>query len=385
MVRSASPNAPQAAQTHHKRKGEREIAGRKWRGGPGICESWPVSESNAQGRTQTWLALVDEDVVDPAQRIVDPHHHLWEYRGSPGIAPVYLLDELHADTGSGHRVEATVFVECGWAYRREGPEEFRQVGETEFVAAEAARSRERTGPARIAAIVATCDLAMGPTLAAVLDAHEQAGDALFRGIRHRLAFDPTDSARTGATEPNVQGLMGTDEFRSGVALLGSRGLTFDAWLYHMQLPELVAMARAVPGTTIILDHIGAPLGIGAYEGRWDEIHAQWRSDLADLASCPNVVVKVGGIGMQTYGNGYHKLERPPTSDRIAADWGDELRFIIDTFGPSRCMFESNFPVDKVSFSYRVMWNAYKKVASSYSPTDRDSLFAGTAERVYRIN
>lgn len=344
-----------------------------------------MSESKPNNRAQTWLPLVHEEVVDADQRIVDPHHHLWDHRGSAGFQPVYLLDELHADTGSGHRVEATVFVECGWSYRNEGPAEFREVGETEFVAAEAARSRERVGQARIAAIVAACDLSMGAPLASVLDAHEQAGAGLFRGIRHRLAFDRTDSARTGAVEPNIEGLMGTDEFRAGVAALGARGLSFDAWLYHMQLPELVAMARAVPDTTIVLDHIGAPLGIGAYAGRWEEIHSQWRADLADLATCPNVAVKVGGIGMQTYGSGYYKRDLPPTSDQLVADWGEEMRYIIDRFGPSRCMFESNFPVDKVSFSYRVMWNAYKKMAASYSDDERQSLFAGTAERIYRIS
>lgn len=343
-----------------------------------------MSESNADNRGQDWLSLVHEEVVDVDQRIVDPHHHLWDYRGSAGFQPVYLLDELHADTGSGHRVEATVFVECGWSYRKDGPLEFREVGETEFVAGEAERSRERVGQARIAAIVASCDLAMGAMLPAVLDAHAEAGAGLFRGIRHRLAFDPTNSARTGKDEPNVEGLMGTDEFREGVRTLGVRGLTFDAWLYHMQLPELMAMARAVPGTTIVLDHIGAPLGIGAYAGKWNEIHEQWRVDLRDLAACPNVVVKVGGIGMQTYGNGYHKRDLPPTSDQLVTDWGADIGFIIDTFGPARCMFESNFPVDKISYSYRVMWNAYKKMAAKYSASERQLLFAETAERVYRI-
>jgi L-fuconolactonase len=335
-------------------------------------------------RPETWLPLTQEEVVEPELGIVDPHHHLWDYRGKPGYQPTYLLDDLHADTGSGHRIEATVFVECSWAYRQDGPVEFREVGETEFVANQAAASRERTGQATIAAIVGACDLRLGTKLGEVLDAHEAAGQGLFRGIRHRLAHDPTDSARTSAPTENIEGLMGTDEFRSGVALLGTSGLSFDAWIYHVQLDELVALAKAVPDTTIILDHIGAPLAVGAYAGRWDEIHASWRLKLQELARCSNVVVKLGGIGMPTYGSGYEHRDAPPTSDQIVADWGADMRFIIDTFGADRCMFESNFPVDKVSFSYRAMWNAYKKLSAAYSADDRAQLFAGTARRIYRV-
>jgi L-fuconolactonase len=344
-----------------------------------------VSTPSAEHRPETWLPLVQEDIVEPDLVIVDPHHHLWDYKGRPGYQPTYLLDELHADTGSGHRIEATVFVECSWAYRTDGPHELREVGETAFVASVAAHSLERVGQARIGGIVGACDLTLGARLDGVLDAHESAGAGLFRGIRHRLAFDPAGAIRTSATEPNTEGLMGTDSFRAGVALLGRRGLTFDAWLYHVQLPELVVLARAVPGTTIILDHIGAPLGVGAYAGRREEIHAQWRSDLAEVATCPNVVVKVGGIGMPAYGNGYELRELPATSDQLVADWGENMRFIIEQFGASRCMFESNFPVDKVSFSYAVMWNAYKKMSVGYSPEDRSMLLAGTARRVYRVD
>lgn len=335
-------------------------------------------------RPETWLPLVQEEVVEPELGIVDPHHHLWDYRGKPGYQPTYLLDDLHGDTGSGHRIEATVFVECSWAYRTDGPVEFREVGETEFVAAEAALSLQRVGQAPIGAIVGGCDLRIGSKLNGVLDAHEQAGAGLFRGIRHRLAHDPTGSARTSAPHENIEGLMGTDEFRAGMALLGTRGLTFDAWIYHVQLRELIALAKAVPGTMIILDHIAGPIAVGAYEGRWDEIRASWLSDLKELSHCPNVVVKLGGIGMPTYGHGYELRDLPPTSDRIVADWGDDMRFIIDAFGADRCMFESNFPVDKVSFSYRIMWNAYKKLSAQYSPSEREQLFSGTARRVYRV-
>jgi len=332
---------------------------------------------------QDWLDQVAEDVVEPDLPITDPHHHLWDYRDRPGFQPTYLLDELLADTGSGHRVERTVFVECSWAYRTEGPTEFREVGETEFVAGVAADSRRRDG-ARIAGIVGSCDLTIGDRLGPVLDAHAAAADGLFRGIRHRLAFDPTGSARTSKHEPNVQGLMATDEFRAGVAELGRRGLTFDAWLYHVQLGELIEMTAAVPGTTIILDHIGAPLGVGAYQGRRAEVLAAWRADLEALAERPNVVVKLGGVGMTPYGSGWSERDTPATSDEIVAEWGEPIRFIIERFGPTRCMFESNFPVDKVSVSYRVLWNAFKKMTAELPAADRAQLFQGTADRVYAL-
>jgi predicted TIM-barrel fold metal-dependent hydrolase len=336
-------------------------------------------------RPEEWLPLVHEDVIEPDLPIVDPHHHLWDYRDRPGYQPVYVLDELHEDTGSGHRVEQTVFVECSWAYRTDGPSEFAPVGETEFVAGVARASAERTGQARIAAIVGSCDLAMGHQLDAVLDAHKAAGGTLFRGIRHRLAVDPTGSARTSRVEPNTPDLMTTDEFRAGVARLGERGESFEAWIYHPQLAQLVDMAAAVSGTTIILNHIGAPLGVGAYAGKRAEVLAEWRDGIAALSERPNVVVKLGGIGMPVYGCGYDQRERPATSDEIVADWGDEIRFIIDRFGPGRCMFESNFPVDKVSVSYRVLWNAFKKMTSDLGAAERADLFAGTARRVYRLD
>jgi predicted TIM-barrel fold metal-dependent hydrolase len=324
-----------------------------------------------------------EDVVDPGLRIVDPHHHLWSYPERSGFQPVYLLDELHADTGSGHFVDKTVFVECGWAYRTGGPAERREVGETEFVAGVAEESARRGGT-RIAGIVASCDLRLGDRLPGVLDAHEEAARGLFRGIRHRLAHDPTGSARTSRTEDNPPALMTDDDFRAGVELLGRRGLSFDAWIYHVQLPELIELAGAVPDTTIVLDHIGAPLAVGAYENRRDVVHAEWREHLVELASCSNVVVKLGGVGMKPYGSGWAGRDRPASSGEIVAEWGEALRFIIDTFGADRCMFESNFPVDKVSYSYRTMWNAYKTASADLPAHAREQLFAGTAERIYRV-
>lgn len=325
-----------------------------------------------------------EDLIEPQMRIVDPHHHLWGDRPDRPIAPRYYLEELRRDTDSGHYIDKTVFIECGEAYRTDGPKPLEVIGETERMVIEAERSRDTAG-ARIAAIVSSADFRLPETtIADVLDAHEAAGKGLFRGIRHRLAFDPTGSAKSSKEEPNTEGLMAQDIFRTNLAQLGRRNFTFEAWLYHIQLPELIDLARAVPGTTIILNHIGAPLGVGSYAGRREEIHAWWRDRISELAQCPNVVVKLGGVGMTPYGSGWAERGRVATSDEIVEAWGPAMRHIIKQFGPTRCMFESNFPVDKVSFSYRTMWNAYKKMTSDMSPTDRDQLFALTAERVYRI-
>jgi L-fuconolactonase len=329
----------------------------------------------------TWLARTVEDVVEPELEIVDPHHHLWEHEGMTR----YLLDDLHADTGAGHRVVQTVFVECGWAYRTDGPRHLSTVGETEFVAGLAAESARRPGTAEIAGIVSTCDLRLPlELLDEALAAHEAAGQGRFRGIRHRVAHEATGSAPSSRAASTPGGLMADPEFRRGVVRLGERGHSFDAWLYHPQLPELVGLAQAAPDTTIVLDHVGGPLGVGAYDGRTAESRAFARSQWPALAACPNVVVKVGGIGMRIYGDGWPERTVPPTSDEVVAVWGDDLRAVIDAFGPHRCMFESNFPVDKEGIGYVVLWNAFKKASAGYSPSERADLLAGTARRAYRL-
>lgn len=320
-----------------------------------------------------WLALVDEPVVDPDQRIVDPHHHLWP----PGGALPYGVSELLADVRSGHRVEHTVFMECGAAYRSDGPEPFRPVGETEFVAAAA----EESGGV-IAALVGHADLRRAD-LDDLLDAHVDAGRGLFRGIRDALS-------RAAPGEPLMipggapEGKYADPEFRRGVARLGARGLTYDSWHYHYQNREFLELARAVPDTVMVLDHFGTPLGVGSYAGRQDEIFTSWCDDVAAIARCENVVAKVGGLAMPDNGYGWHRAARPPTSDEVVAAQGRWYRHLIECFGPERCMFESNFPVDRLSLSYRVFWNAMQKIAADHTPAERDALFHGTATRVYSL-
>jgi L-fuconolactonase len=325
--------------------------------------------------TQEWLDQVSEDVVDPAQRIVDPHHHLWPAGG----AMPYGLAQLSADTSSGHAVKRTVFVECRAAYRGSGARHLAPTGETEFVAEEALADPNRL----IGGIVAHADLTDSEHLDEVLDAHERLGRGMFRGIRHAGARDPHPEVLTIPGRA-PEGLYADPVFRAGVARLGARSLTYDTWHYHHQNRDFAALARAVPGTVMVLDHFGTPLGVGLYADRREEIFEVWRTDMVEIAKCENVVAKLGGLAMPDNGFGWNQAERPPTSDEFVAEQQRYYLHAIECFGPERCMFESNFPVDRLSLSYRVLWNGLKKIAAPFSSHERDAMFYVTATRVYRL-
>ena len=326
-----------------------------------------------------WLAQVSEPIIDPQRRICDPHHHLWDHPTNR-----YLLPELLADTGSGHNVVSTVFVECDSMFRASGPEALRPVGETEFVNGVAAMSASGNYGATVACagIVSFADLTLGAAVGEVLDAH-MAASSRFRGIRHASSWDASPDVRNSHTRPPEHLLLDAT-FRDGFAELGKRGLSFDAWLFFHQIPELTDLARAFPDTTIVFDHFGGPLGIGPYAGKHDEIYPVWQQHVEELARCPNVVAKLGGIVMAINGFGFHKQPLPPDSDAIVAATGRYHRYAIEQFGPERCMFESNFPVDRQSVSYPVLWNAFKKIAADCSEAEKDALFHDTAARAYRL-
>lgn len=327
----------------------------------------------------TWLARHTEEIIDPARPIIDPHHHLWDH---PNMG-LFLLDELHGETGSGHNVVGTVFVECAWRYRTDGPPEMAPVGETAAVAELAERSATSAG-AEIKGIVSHADMQLGAAVGPVLDAHIAAGGGRFRGIRHATALDDDRRIQRSHSRP-TPGLMADPQFIEGVRTLAGKGLSFDAWLYHRQITELTALARAVPECTFVLDHLGGMLGTGPYEGKRAEIIAQWKLDMAELATCPNVNVKLGGIGMVIFGLGFENRPEPPTSADLVREWGGPITSAIEQFGPERCMFESNFPVDKMSCSYPVLWNAFKLIAADASEADKALLFHDTASRVYRLS
>jgi len=329
---------------------------------------------------RTWLARHVEPIIEPGLPIVDPHHHLWDRGGWR-----YLHDDLLGDINAGHNVTHTVFVQARAFHRAGGPEELRPVGETEFVNGTAAMSASGLyGPSRMCAgIVGHANLALGARVEAVLDAHGAAGGGRFRGIRHITAWD-ADPVMLNPGNPAPEGLMTTAPFREGLAKLASMGLSFDAWLYHPQIPELTALARAVPTARIVLDHVGGPLGIGRYGGKSAEVFASWKPAMAALAGCPNVHVKLGGLGMRINGYGFESGAEPPSSEILAAAWKPYIDTTIELFGADRCMFESNFPVDKGSYSYAVCWNTFKRLAAGASEAEKAALFSGTATRFYRL-
>jgi len=330
-----------------------------------------------------WLALTREQPIEPELPLCDPHHHLWIHPGSR-----YLADEFLADLGGGvdggHRVVSTVFVECLQFYRPAGPEQLRPVGETEAVDSMAGVYQTAEGSTNVAAaIIGFADLALGPAVQTVLEAH-LAASRRFRGIRYATAWDASDKIHNAHTRP-AQDLMQSPQFRAGLASLDRLGLSFDAWVYHPQLPELTDLARTFPGLTIVLNHMAGPLGIGPYAGCRQEVFDTWREGLAGLACCNNVFVKLGGRTMTMAGFGWHQRERPPGSAELASAIGPYYRACIELFGADRCMFESNFPVDRASCSYTVLWNAYKRLSADYSAAERAALLHDTAARVYRLN
>src|SRR5256712_8823481 len=347
-------------------------------------------QNAAAQNARDWLSLTEEAALEPELPIIDPHHHLWD---DPALTPQrYLLEHLAADTKE-HNVRQTVFIECGSMYRADGPEEFRVVGETEFVQGIAAECASgRYGDLRAAAgIVGTADLRLGDRIAPVLEAQIAASPQRFRGIRHGGAWAepgvlPNGSVATrGSNRPAVvPHLLLDPAFRRGYAHLRTYGLSFEGWVYHTQIAELTDLAKAFPDTTIIFNHLGGPIGVGQYAGRRDQVFAAWKSAVAELARCPNVVAKVGGIQMVVNGYGWHARKQPPTSDELLAANRDWYLYLIDRFTPARCMFESNFPVDRLSCSYTALWNQFKKLTKDFSASDRSAMFHDTASRVYRL-
>ena len=326
---------------------------------------------------EDWLAQSTEEAIEPARCIIDPHHHFFAQATE---FPHYDLDQLWADIGS-HNVAQTVYLQCWEGYRTQGPEDMKCVGETEWVDGIAARARLRPQAAQIAAMMGNMDL-RGARVREVLEAH-CAASSLFRGIRQIAAWDTNDVlfVMEGVTHAN---LYGEPAFRAGFAVLSEMGLRFDAWHYHPQTTHLTALARAFPTTPIVLDHLGTPVGIGSYAGHEEEIYREWARDLTALASCPNVSIKLGGLAMPWNGFGFEQAAQPPSSDQLVAKWARYYHHAIEQFGPERCMFESNFPVDKCAVTYAVLWNAFKKMAARYSEAEKDSLFRGTAAKFYGI-
>ncbi len=326
-----------------------------------------------------WHARAIEAVIDAERPIVDAHHHLW-WRPPES----FQLPELIAEMTSGHDIRATVFVQNGAMYRADGPEAMKPVGETEYVNGVAAVGASGLlGPARpCAGIVGFADLRLGNDVQPVLAAHKAAAGPRFKGVRQQAQWDPHLGSMAKTTP--APGLLAEPAFRAGFAHLAPLGLGFDAWIYFTQLAELAELAAAFPETRIVLDHLGAPLGVGPYASRRREVFERWARGVDALAAHANVSVKLGGLGMPSYGFGFEQRETPASSAELAAAWRPYVERVIERFGADRCMFESNFPVDKVSCSYRTLWNAFKRLAAGASAAEREALFGGTARRVYDL-
>lgn len=329
-----------------------------------------------------WLELTPETALEPELPICDAHHHVWAQRHEPPAYRRYLLPDFAADIrASGHNVVSTVFIEVGAFYRPDGPAQMRPVGEVahvEALADEAASGKH--GPARIAAaIVGHADLKLGDRVTPVLEAL-QAASPRFRGIRHAAGWD----ASPELAQRDIAGVMSTPEYRAGARVLAKMGLTLDNSLYHPQLDEFAALARAVPDLTLVLNHIGGLVRVGPYANRDSEVLADWRRGIAAVAACPNVVLKLGGVGQKRFGFDWFQREKPVGSEELAQTLAPLMHYCIEKFGPQRCMFESNFPVDKISYAYTVVFNAFKRLSKSYSASERAALFHDTAARVYRI-
>ncbi len=353
-------NSPDAAETYRGNRRRNALELKQWHGG-----------------------LPPEPALDSWVPIVDPHHHLY---GTQSDAFHYTLEDLVGDLSSGHRVMGTVYLEAydsGW--KTDGPQALRSSGEVEMIVRVAGSQPLSTplGPCRVAAgIVSNVDLTLGDEAQAVIERHVEASRGRLRGIRHHLTHDEGAAGRFVYNKPPY--LAADPAFRAGFGCLARAGLAFDAFIFHSQLDDLADLACAFPQTPIVIDHVGTRIHVAEYARRHDEVMAVWERGMRELARLPNTFVKLGGLGMPIFGFGFEHGERPASSHALAAAWAPTIDRCIEWFGADRCMFESNFPVDKQSCSYSALWNAFKRVTAGRSAGERQALFYRTACRVYRL-
>jgi L-fuconolactonase len=343
----------------------------------------PADFSRTQAPDEDWLELASPEIpIEPELPIIDAHMHLWHH--AAGYR--YFVEEYAKDVKtSGHHIEASVYVESRSMYRASGPEHLRSVGEIEFAAGMAAMgaSRRYTATRVAAAIVGHADLRLCRRLPEVLDAHMAAANGRFRGIRQGAKWDPDPKVK-GAVSADRPGLYLEPEFHRGLAEVAKRGLIFEASIFHPQIPDVADLARAVPQASIVLVHSGSPVGHDSYAGRAEQVHADWLAGMKELAKCPNVTVKLGGILMTLANFDFGLAARPPTSAELARLWRPFIEPCLDLFGPDRCMVASNFPVDKAGFGYGTVWNMFKRITADCSADEKKAIFSGTAGRMYRI-
>jgi predicted TIM-barrel fold metal-dependent hydrolase len=345
-------------------------------------QTLPVVQPGSQWPVRAeWLARRTEEILEPDLPIVDPHHHLWV---RPNYS--YLFPDLLADVGSGHKIHATMFEQAASMYRDDGPEELKSLGETQFVCGVAAMSASgKFGPTRcIAGMVGYVDLRLGARAKGLIERHIAISDGRIRGVRNSSTWSDDPTLKPFASNA-PQGLLLDKSFREGFAALVGLDLTFDAWMFQTQLGDVIDLARAFPQARIVLNHVGGPLAVGPYAGKREEAFKLWRDKIKEIAGFPNTYVKLGGLGMKMPGFDFVERPEPPSSQDLANAWRPYVETCIAAFGPQRAMFESNFPVDKGSCSYQVLWNAFKRIAAGYSADEKTALFSGAAKKAYRLD
>ena len=334
-------------------------------------------------RYYDWLAQVKEEIINPELPIIDPHHHLWNGDNQLASSFPYLIDNLSEDTNSGHNIVGTIFMECAQGYYQEGEDKYKPIGETEYVMKVIKDSKKTSNSANIIGIISFADLMLGSKVKDVLNQHILIGEGLFKGIRHAAGWDQSNEIHNSHSNP-IKNIYYDPSFRKGAEELIKLNLTFDSWHYHNQISDLSIFAKDYPELTIIHDHFGGPLGVGPYQGKKQEIFKKWKDDISQLSENKNVHSKLGGLAMPVNGWNFHKQDKPATSDQIIEMHYDYYLHAIECFGVDRCMFESNFPVDRRSISYHVLWNAFKKMVSNYSNEDKNKLFFQNAKDIYGV-
>ena len=340
-------------------------------------------EKNKYERYYEWIAQIKEEIINPQLPIIDPHHHLWNRDNQLAGSFPYLIENLNEDTFSGHNIVGTIFMECAQGYYLDGEEKYKPVGETEFVINLIKDSEKLSKSTNIMGIIGFADLMLGHEVKDVLNRHLLKGEGLFRGIRHAAGWDKNNEIHNSHSNP-IENIYHNKSFMKGAEELINLKLTFDAWHYHHQINDLSIFAKKYPELTIIHDHFGGPLGVGPYEGKKEEIFKKWKDDISLLSESKNVYAKLGGLAMPVNGWNFHKQNKPASSDQIVDMHHEYYLHTINCFGVERCMFESNFPVDRRSVSYHVIWNAFKKMVLGYSDEDKNKLFFKNAKDVYGV-
>lgn len=334
-----------------------------------------------------WIYQVEEPAIDAGRRIIDPHQHIWTERFALYVehfGAASADDFLAGIARSGHNIVATVHLTIQADYRDDLPEAMKPVAETEYLEglADDLARRSPPVPKLAAGIVAGADMLLGDAVEPVLEAHAAASPDRFRGIRHAVAWHPSPLV---PFKEHRDGIVTEPAFIEAARCLAKRGLTLDLFVFYNQLPQIVALARAVPDLVIVLNHTGGPLHDPRFAEESEAILAEWRQGMEAVAACPNVVIKLGGINMLPLaGDRWTGQPKPPSSEQLAAFVGPYVRFAIDCFTPARAMFESNFPTERPSANYGLVWNGFKRISAGFSEHEKEQLFFSVARDTYRL-